>query len=215
MDDKKAPTTWYCERPWPKVELFLPVALNRGKDLKRRYEIELYFLRSLLLFWPLKLSNTSLNVVVDAERKGSDEYNELKGTLNALRHRIPGGIKMSHLPHIAGAYRSGYDRQQYAMFWADNFTSVGTEYVGFVDTDALFYTYVDREDLFEEGKPVVNARSGLHAGKDPTNGAWKTFPMATYLATGILEPMRCMRCVNILVKLKDFNRGPHDGHSTW
>jgi hypothetical protein len=45
------------------------------------------------------------------------------------------------------------------MFWADNFTS--REFVGFVDTDAVFLAYVDREDLFEDGKPVVNARSGI------------------------------------------------------
>lgn len=44
------------------------------------------------------------------------------------------------------------------MFWADNYTS--SEFVGFVDTDAVFLTYIDREDLFEDGKPVVNARSG-------------------------------------------------------
>ena len=40
-------------------------------------------------------------------------------------------------------YRTGMDRQQWYMFWADNFTR--SEYVGFVDADTLFITYVDRE----------------------------------------------------------------------
>ncbi len=48
------------------------------------------------------------------------------------------------------------------MFWADNFTS--SEYVGFSDTDAIFTTYVDREDLFEHSKPVINGMVG------PMNG---------------------------------------------
>lgn len=43
---------------------------------------------------------------------------------------------------------AGHIRQQYLMFYADNFTS--SEFVGFVDTDAFFVTYVDREDIFEE-----------------------------------------------------------------
>jgi hypothetical protein len=47
-------------------------------------------------------------------------------------------------------------KQEYLMFWADNFTSA--EYVGFVGTDTVFLTYVDREDLFENGKPLVNGR---------------------------------------------------------
>lgn len=36
---------------------------------------------------------------------------------------------------------SGHDRQQWSMFWADNYTS--SDYVGFVDTDTLFDTLVD------------------------------------------------------------------------
>ena len=44
------------------------------------------------------------------------------------------------------------------MFYADNFTQ--SEFVGFVDSDCLFLTYVDREDLFETGKPVIKAITG-------------------------------------------------------
>lgn len=52
--------TWDCTRPWPQLDLFLPVCLTRGRDVLRHYEVETHFLRSLLLFWPLKLSKTTL-----------------------------------------------------------------------------------------------------------------------------------------------------------
>jgi hypothetical protein len=44
------------------------------------------------------------------------------------------------------------------MFWADQYTD--DEYVGFGDSDCLFYTHIDREDIFEDGKPVVHGRIG-------------------------------------------------------
>ena len=48
-------------------------------------------------------------------------------------------------------YRTGLDRQQWYMFWADNFTR--SEYVGFVDADTLFITYVDREGAWARPPP--------------------------------------------------------------
>ena len=44
-------------------------------------------------------------------------------------------------------YRNGGERQQLMMLWADNYTSA--EYVAFADSDSVFLTMVDREDLFE------------------------------------------------------------------
>ena len=66
------------------------------------------------------------------------------------------------------------------MLWADNYTN--KEYVGFVDTDTVFLTYIDREDLFEDGKPVINGRSGPHNPDD----VWAHASRATYKALGIL-----------------------------
>ena len=65
------------------------------------------------------------------------------------------------------------------MFWADNYST--SEYIGFVDSDTLFTTYVDVEDLFEQGKPVVNGRLDYVNKKgDP----WATAPAATMNFTG-------------------------------
>jgi hypothetical protein len=187
--------TSYCERPWPSLDLFMPLYLRQNKLDLRYYDIETLFLRTFLLFWPLKLSNTSLNIAIDAEVATSREANELRETLDGVRSRVPGGINITLL-QPSRYYRKGYDRQQLVMFWADNFTD--KEYVGFVDSDAAFITHIDREDLFEEGKPVVNAKSGNHPVDK--NGVYK-WAMGTYQALGILEPFRCMSYFPVIIKL--------------
>lgn len=97
---------------------------------------------------------------------------------------------------------------------ADNYTS--KEYVGFVDTDCFFLTYIDREDLFEEGKPVINGRTGYHDPED----VWAQMPLGTYVFTvlpffyqicqilpfvryltlGMNETFRCMSYFPVIVK---------------
>ena len=180
-----------CDRKWPSLDIFMPVNVISNRD----HEYETIFLRSFLLFFPLKLSNVSLTVAIDIEHSESKQANELKRKFHDIAHRVPGGVKVALLPE-SEYYRSGYDRQQLVMFWADNFTS--SEYVGFVDTDAAFITYVDREDLFEDGKPVVNGGAGYRAIK--ADGNWK-WTVGTFVALGILEPFRCMTYFPVVIKV--------------
>lgn len=93
-------------------------------------------------------------------------------------------------------YNRGSDRQQLLMFWADNYTN--SEYVGFSDTDATLLTYIDREDLFENGKPVVNGRSGQW---NPKDGGWQWMPGGTYRTLHLNETMRCMSYFPVIIKL--------------
>ena len=184
----------YCERPWPTLELFVPVSL-----LTRplQFEFDRFFLRSFVLFWPLESSNVSLTVAIDAELNKTKQAAELNATLKDVF--IPGGLKLTLLSE-SPYYRKGYDRQQLVMFWADNFTE--REYIGFVDTDTAFSTYIDREDLFEDGKPVVNGKSGIMRGDHPSY----LWTIGTYRTLGILEPFRCMSYFPVIIKtshLKD------------
>ena len=64
--------------------------------------------------------------------------------------------------------------------------------------DCVFVTYIDREDLFEDGLPVVNGRSGRH---DP-NDIWSKLPISTFLSLKILEPMRCMSYFPVVIRVK-------------
>ena len=74
------------------------------------------------------------------------------------------------------------------MFYADNFTDKSAKYVGFMDSDTLFHSYVDREDLFEDGKPIIHGRLTKlkRTGTDAMKRGWSD---STYRALGIKEPM--------------------------
>ena len=85
----------------------------------------------------------------------------------------------------------------YNFIRADNYST--SEYVGFVDADCVFITSIDREDLFEDGKPVVNGRIGIN--KRPP---WSQAPATTYQMTGLLEPMRCMSYFPVIIKTAHF-----------
>ena len=55
-------------------------------------------------------------------------------------------------------YDGGHSRQQWSMFWADNYTT--SAYIGFVDTDTLFTTVVHPRALFSAGRPIVFGNVG-------------------------------------------------------
>jgi hypothetical protein len=136
------------------------------------------FMRTFLLFWPLKESNTSLTILFDEERKNEPNFQMLQKLLNdSVAPKIPGGLHVFLNKPYYLANLGGHDRQQLLMFWADNFTD--SEYVGFVDTDCVFLTYIDRNDLFERGKPVVNGRIGLDSSYSKHYDFWSKVPQAT------------------------------------
>lgn len=68
--------SWDCSRPWPRLELFLPIIVSPENNdahgvnsMLRNSEWLNIFLRSFMLFWPVKISNTNINLIVDAEVK--------------------------------------------------------------------------------------------------------------------------------------------------
>jgi hypothetical protein len=100
--------------------------------------------------------NPCMGIII-SENGDSYNFKEMQQYITKYANQLPGPYRLtSNEPSTY--YKRGHDRQQRLMFWADNFTTA--EYVGFVDTDCVFITYVDREDLFENGKPVINGRSG-------------------------------------------------------
>ena len=186
--------TWRCDRPWPEIEMFVPLSLHHGPRDSRFYEYETMLLRSMLTFWPLERSNMSLRLVFDEEQIEPKQrvYNMIVDTFRGVKSRFPGGIYFTPSPPANNTYRSGYDRQQHMMLWADNYTTA--EYIAFADTDCVFLTYVDREDLFEDGKPVINGRSG------PGFLDWRIAPWITHEFSGLETPMRCMSYFPVIVK---------------
>ena len=150
-------------------------------------------MRSFLLFWP-KHSNTKLRALFDSEITSTSEYGIARDIITTFNVSHGFDIYIS-LNEPSNFYSKGYDRQQLLMFWADNYTTA--EYVGFVDTDCLFITYVDISDVFEDGLPVINGRIGYNNRKP-----WSQVPGATYAITGHEEPMRCMSYFPVIIKTK-------------
>ena len=60
-------------------------------------------------------------------------------------------------------YDGGHSRQQWSMFWADNYTS--SAYVGFIDTDTFFTTPVHPRALFSNGRPIVLGTVGARTSE--------------------------------------------------
>jgi hypothetical protein len=134
-------------------------------------------------------------LLFDAEQIAPKQgaYNMIVDTLRAVESRFPGGIYFTPSPPANHTYRKGHDRQQHMMLWADNYTTA--EYIAFADTDCVFLTYVDREDLFEDGKPVINGRSGPAPER-----LWQIAPWITHEFSGLETPMRCMSYFPVIVK---------------
>lgn len=188
---------WDCARPWPDLELLLPVGIHGGG---RQNEWRDVFLRTFLLFWPIEVAKTKLLILVDEEHRGSEGVKTISDKLTAI-DRMKGLWRIGYNnPNTTYYHGMGSIRQQYLMFYADNFTKA--EFVGFVDTDAFFLTYIDREDLFENGKPVVNGKSGNPNKKYNKDPLWHSITLTTYEVLGVEEPMKCMAYFPVIVKTK-------------
>ena len=190
------------ERQWPSMAIFLTMNV---KNRKRQfyYSWESDFLRSYRLFWPHQESQITTIIAVDAEKNSTSEYHEVKRTLNSHRVQLP-SLKFISVPpsteYLHSFYSfAGYSRQMWYMFWIDNFTENHVEYVGFVDHDTVFTTYVSIYDLFaEQSRPVVNARHGIKASNSEP-AAWDA---STYKILGIKQPFNCMSYFPVIMKIQ-------------
>jgi len=185
------------------VELFVPVHLQQAPPPRggksRNLEYADFFLRTFLLFWP-NHANTMLRIVLDEEVQNTSALSAFEASvaqrLASKNHHDPADTTKLNYSFIAQSpwyNNQGYYRQQYAMFWADNYTDA--EFIAFADSDTTLVTYVDREDLFEDGKPVINGRFGAE-----TMAPWRNVPGTTLAITGKEEPMRCMSYFPVVIR---------------
>jgi hypothetical protein len=186
------------ERKWPSLDLFIPVHLQinaKAQVRDRNKEFVDFFLHTYKLFWP-EHANSTLRVVLDEEIKSSAVFESFQSAVSVLS--VP-RLEYSFITQSPWYNGQGGLRQQYAMFWADNFTN--SEFVGFSDSDTALITYVDREDLFENGRPVINGRFGVE-----TRAPWRNVPITTWSITGKEEPMRCMSYFPVVIHRKHLER---------
>jgi hypothetical protein len=180
----------------------VPVHLD-ADNRERNDEWRDVFLRTFLLFWPIEESKTKLMLMLDEDQRNHTSLPNVTAELQ--RHPVlqTGNTRLV-FNNVPGVYHNffGWKRQQYIMFYADNFTSA--EYVGFADTDCMFITHVDRSDLFvNDTKPVVNGKSGYPNQRgQKEEEIWGEIAEATYDVLGLKEPMKCMSFWPVIIQRK-------------
>lgn len=191
LEDRSCPLIHDCHgnvgtnnrQSWPELDLFV----RMSADFRDTFQNVL--LRSLRLFWPLQ--HLKLVVVLDDEK---EEDHKFGGELTSIasKYGLPPFKVFYESPSTT--YESGYDRQQWSMFWADNYTSA--TYVGFMDTDTLITTRVHAGDLFECGRPLVLGVVGNEWEKH-----WVASSKTTALVLGKPEVMRGMTYFPVVLKV--------------
>ena len=203
LNVERKPAVDCVSKVWPSLELFLPLHLMRSYS--RNQEWHDVFLRSLLLFWPVKQSKTTLKIVMNRELEWTNMTNFYVLSPIAQYRRFLGDAfpttSVTYSDYQPDIYRTGHDRNQYLMFCADQYTTA--DYVAFVDTDTVFHTYVDRDDLFDlddkEGqrntRPIVHGRLRPYFHHHEQEQA-----EATNETIGVKEQMICMSYFPIIVR---------------
>ena len=152
----------------------------------------------------VRLSQTSIRLMVDEEVNRTNPlllknyvYDTIETGKKYLKSLFPSIDVTLHHSRSDMQFRSGHDRQQFMMFYADSYCT--SEYVGFIDSDALIHSYVDREDIFDRNKPIIHGRIGKlkNHGADRNKRWWAA---SSFKAIGLEEPMVCMSYFPIVVK---------------
>ena len=189
---------------WAKqLDLFIPDGV-----WQKWYRLEQLF-QSMSLFWP----STGRVLIITDDDDENNFFSWLRNVENKfienLEYSIPYEIKFNKFNKILKqrfvgtkfAGRRGWNRQQWLMFWPENFTRA--EYVGFLDSDAFFVTRVAKGDIFHNGKPIIRARTprGILGHKAPE----ATLEMeVAYKTTGYFDVMDCMSYFPVVFKTSHF-----------
>ena len=168
---------------FPDMELFLPLAAT--EDTFREFHD--LFLWSFDFFWP-RTPDVRLLYLVNADAPNHAAFAQ------RLVEASAGRTVRTAFPAPPPVPIKGHDRQQWLMFWADNFTTAA--HVGFLDSDSVFVTRVTRDDLFS---PTGQPRVIVVHGK-PLNDFWVATPRATHAMLGYAEPFKGMTCFPVTIK---------------
>ena len=169
--------------PWEGTpEFILFVRLTSGYRWDREYNNVL--VRSMKLFFPA--DRAKLLVVLDREK----EQDHRLGKRLQKEWPYPNICYMD--PGKPAVYHNlGKSRMYWDMLHPDKCTNV--PYVGFVDTDTFFTTFVTPSLLFENGKPVIVGVIG-----EPNYSTCWAFTTEKFL--GRKEVVQCMTYFPVMIK---------------
>jgi hypothetical protein len=152
--------------------------------------------KSMDLFFPgFRRGQYDLVVVLDDESADDHVFGA------DILKRIPSAQVYYEAPAPAQYHKSGHVRQQWSMFWSDNYTRA--DYVGIVDTDVIFNTPVTQSLLFDGERPRVK---GVFDRRS-SNPFWANVPQNTQQWLGGLpEVFRGMSYFPVVLRREDFAR---------
>lgn len=172
--------------PLSQLQLFLPMHCSK----QTFEEFQNFFFWSLEFLFPKNFINLLILLDVESSCLSQFSSNVTAETRSfSLAHRVQ---LVHNKPPSFSLPKRGHDRQQWLMFWADNFTV--SKYVGFVDSDAVFTARILEEDLFVNEKPHIFGTYG-----EPFTEWWGNVPAVTHFSTGFFEPFMCMTSFPIIV----------------
>ena len=168
--------------PWTGIpEFVLYVRFTTGDRWDEEYRDIL--IRTMRLFFPAE--RAKLVAVLDDEKEDDHELGHL------IAEEWPFPKICYRKPYDRSVYHNlGKSRMYLDMFYADQCTD--SKYIGFVDTDTFFSTYVTPNILFENGKPVIIAKVG--------SSAYPCWDHATEIFLGKKEVLQCMSTFPVMVK---------------
>lgn len=199
-------STCPSDQPWPSVTLFLPMPLQTSRNL----EWEAVFLQTFFFFWPIKQSQTKILFMLDLEEVGADPeivgrgkyspdyklpYISFKNKLAYYSKKFNTDLFIATNNVPRRYWKRGHTRPMLVSFYADQ--HITSDFVGFVDTDCQFITYIDRSDLLShDNKPIIRGRTGKN------HWAHLYEPSSTWLLGGALKSpsLRFMNYFPVLFK---------------
>ena len=75
------------------------------------------FLKTFLLFWPLRESNTSLTIIFDDEKKNEKYFEIINKSLNYSKTQITGGLNI----YYNNNNNKNFSSNSFVLNWHDRF----------------------------------------------------------------------------------------------
>ena len=168
--------------PWSKIpEFILYVRFTSGDRWDQEYKDIL--IRTMRLFFPTE--RAKLVVVLDDEKEDDHELGKTisnEWPFPKVCYSKEGDQSIYH--------NLGKSRMYLDMFHPEKCSTA--PYIGFIDTDTFFSTYVTPSILFENGRPVIVAKIG--------SSTYPCWDLATEIFLGKKEVLQCMSTFPVMVK---------------
>ena len=171
-----------------RVDFYIRMTVTEvaGPSLEKFYDR--IFSWTMKFFWHDESGPLNLILVMDDEKEQDHEFGERK------KQEYPYPTVYYEVDQKCyGTYTK--NRNQWSMFWVNNYTT--KEYIGFLDTDAVFNSLLNEDMLFDGDRPHVHGYYGTSL--DSWSGQAKE---STYEFLKVRQVFRAMNYFPVVVKVQ-------------